>query len=294
MNVAAAGGRRDRPPETPWVESDRLEAHLAAAGACEAHARAARELARDGFAVLDFDTDVSSLCDAAVAELAPIFADPAVTRIQNAWTVSSAVARLAALEEVSGFLSLAYGRAAFPFQTLNFERGSQQSAHADTLHFHCVPERFMCGVWLALEDVAEDAGPLVYYPGSHRLPVLSMRDAGVAAARPTYADYERAYPEAIARLIAENGLTPARALLKKGQALVWAANLLHGGAAIARAGAPRRSLVTHYYFEGCVYFTPMYSDVEAGRLHLRLPADIRTGRWRWPMRGKTPLWPGFL
>ena len=28
----------------------------------------------------------------------------------------------------------------------------------------------MCGVWVALEDITEDNGPLHYYPGSHRLP----------------------------------------------------------------------------------------------------------------------------
>jgi len=28
----------------------------------------------------------------------------------------------------------------------------------------------MCGVWLALEDIDADNGPLIYYPGSHRGP----------------------------------------------------------------------------------------------------------------------------
>ena len=28
----------------------------------------------------------------------------------------------------------------------------------------------MCGVWVALEDMDMDNGPLVYYPGSHKLP----------------------------------------------------------------------------------------------------------------------------
>ena len=33
-----------------------------------------------------------------------------------------------------------------------------------------MPEGFMCGVWVALEDMDMDNGPLVYYPGSHQLP----------------------------------------------------------------------------------------------------------------------------
>jgi ectoine hydroxylase-related dioxygenase (phytanoyl-CoA dioxygenase family) len=30
----------------------------------------------------------------------------------------------------------------------------------------------MCGVWVALEDMSEGAGPLEYYPGSHKWPIL--------------------------------------------------------------------------------------------------------------------------
>jgi hypothetical protein len=119
-----------------------------------------------------------------------------------------------------------------------------------------------------------------------------MRDVG-GAGRTTHADYERLYPKAIEALIAERGLAKRHALLKKGQALVWAANLLHGGEPILRPGATRRSLVTHYYFGGCAYFTPMTSDVEGGRLTLRAPLDISTGRWRWPTRDGRPLWPGI-
>jgi ectoine hydroxylase-related dioxygenase (phytanoyl-CoA dioxygenase family) len=205
------------------------------------------------------------------------------------------VHRLTGLPEVVDFLRLAYGREPFPFQTLNFEHGSQQHPHADSMHFHTIPERFMCGVWLALEDVAEDAGPLVYYPGSHRLPVLTMRDVGAGEPPPfaeLYRDYARFYEPAVDRLVADHGLKPAYGLLKRGEALVWAANLLHGGAPIARPGATRRSLVTHYFFEDCLYFTPLRSDIEHGQLDVRLPTDVRTGRWRWPKRDGRPVWPG--
>ncbi len=292
--IPAAAPEPAAPPAAPWVESDRLEDHLARADVSPAWAQAARALAAEGLAVLDLeDPHVPGLCDAAIAETRAHYVDPAVNRVQDAWRASPAVRRLAASEEVVGFLRLAYGREPFPFQTLNFERGSQQHAHADTMHFHAEPPLFMCGVWLALEDVAEDAGPLLYYPGSHKLPVLSMRDVGVGSPRPRFADYVESYPDAIARLAAERGLEKRQALPRKGQALVWAANLLHGGEPIHRPGATRRSLVTHYYFDGCAYYTPMTSDVEAGRLSLRLPADIRDGRWRWPTRDGRPLWPGW-
>jgi hypothetical protein len=59
---------------------------------------------------------------------------------------------------------------------------------------------------------------------------------------------------------------------------VWAANLLHGGAPIRRAGSTRRSQVTHYYFEGCIHYTPVYSNASLGEIYLRRTFDIRRGK----------------
>jgi ectoine hydroxylase-related dioxygenase (phytanoyl-CoA dioxygenase family) len=142
----------------------------------------------------------------------------------------------------------------------------------------------MCGVWIALEDIEPDAGPLTYVRGSHKLPVLTMRGAGVNKPQPDHDDYERIYVPALASRLDASGLPRADAVIRKGEALVWAANLAHGGAPIANPDSTRRSLVVHFYFEDCVYYTPMFSDVEAGQLAVRLPADVRTGGWRWPRR----------
>ena len=59
-----------------------------------------------------------------------------------------------------------YGREPLPFQTLNFRVGTQQEPHSDAFHFNSDPPGFMCGVWVALEDIDEASGPLVYFPGS--------------------------------------------------------------------------------------------------------------------------------
>ena len=135
------------PPESrPWVESDELEAYLADAGASPEQARAIRDLARDGLAVLDLrKSSLLAECDRALEEVAPFFAEPRVDRVQDAWKASPAVRRLAGRDEVMEFLRLAYGREPFPFQTLNFQFGTGQHAHADAMHFHALPERFMCG-----------------------------------------------------------------------------------------------------------------------------------------------------
>lgn len=269
-----------KPAPTPWVETDEVEPYLAAIGASETERRFVTDLHRDGVAVIDLGAASLVLCDKAVAETEKYFAGGS-RRAQDAWRRSSAVRDLSNLPIVERMLALAYGRRPFAFQTLNFVAGSEQHAHADAVHFHSEPQRFMCGVWFALEDVQLDAGPLFYHPGSHRRPVFGMREAGVVDRDPAPGDYETFYVPAFARALETS---PRLAILKKGQALVWTANVAHGGTPITREGATRRSLVTHYYFEDCLYYTPMFSNPEEGRFHLRLPPNIRTGGWVWPRR----------
>lgn len=283
-------------PDLPWVETAQLEAALERAGADPELRAFAHSLRDQGYGVLDLGSEGAALCDAAVQQTEPWFQDPAVDRVQDAWRRAPAVKALAAHPRILSALRLAYGREPFPFQTLSFRVGTEQPKHSDAIHFHSDPPLFMCGVWIALEDVTLDAGPLVYWPGSHKMPVLTMRGAGLNRPDPEPADYDRVYQPALDARIAASGIAPEHALVRKGQAFVWAANLVHGGAPITREGAARRSLVVHCYFEGCVYYTPMISDPESGRLAVRLPADVRTGGWMWPRRNgrRVGVRPGFF
>jgi ectoine hydroxylase-related dioxygenase (phytanoyl-CoA dioxygenase family) len=189
-------------------------------------------------------------------------------RIQDAWKASPAVKEIARAPAVLDLLRELYGREPLPFQTLNFRVGTQQSPHADAFHFNSDPPGFMCGVWVALEDIDETSGPLVYYPGSHRLPEVTTTDVGMA---PTEEEAGK-YATYIGEQISRNGYEPHVGLLKKGQALLWASNLLHGGSPTQDPDRTRKSQVTHYYFEGCHYWTPMLSA--PGKMHMRDPQFI--------------------
>ena len=49
--------------------------------------------------------------------------------------------------------------------------------------------------------------------------------------------------------------------MKKGQTLIWAASLIHGGSHPKEQGSSRLSSVVHYYFEGAEYFwSPIVSS----------------------------------
>lgn len=242
----------------------------------------AMAMAQDGGAKFELGAGAPELCDQAVADTDPLFAG-GKNRAPDAWLRSRAVRRLARHPEILRLLRAAYGREPFAFQTLNFRCGTEQPLHSDTIHFHSEPAGFMCGVWIALEDVDPRSGPLLYQPGSHRLPVLNMRDVGVNGA-PELADYERCYEPRFRLQLQAAGLATRSLLLRKGQAFAWAANLAHGGAAIEDRALTRRSLVVHFYFKDAVYYTPRLSDEPAGQLHMRLPANISDGLWVWPRR----------
>ena len=195
-------------------------------------------------------------------------------RLQDAWQTIPAVSQIATSQTILDALRTLYYREPVPFQTLNFERGTQQRAHSDTIHFNSLPLGFMCGVWVALEDADLDNGPLFYYPGSQRLPVFHMHDLGLEASALEYQKYE----DRIEKILSESGFKSERALLKRGQALIWSANIFHGGSRVLDPNRTRLSQVTHYYFPGCIYYTPLLSDPMAQRWTLRQVKDIRTGQ----------------
>ena len=281
------------PSRPPIEHEEALEAHLDLIRADGETRAICCDLARDGVAKIELEAPAQALCDKVAQERDGAFGARAVNRFQDSWLRSSAVRRLATQPKVERLLEAAYGRPAFAFQTLNFRIGSEQRTHSDAIHFHSRPERFMCGVWTALEDIQADAGPLVYLPGSQRMPVLTVRSAGVNHARPTPSDYETVYLPALENRLRSAGLARKTALLRKGEALVWAANLAHGGSPIARAGSTRRSLVTHFFFKDCLYYTPITSDVEGGRLSTRLPTNVGTGGVEWPRANGRPARVGW-
>jgi hypothetical protein len=273
----------DQTLNMPWVDSPFFERELEEARLDPARAELARSYATDGYVLLDSGLSAADM-DAIIRDLdgryrpgpGRVYADE--RRIQDAWLFSAAVRRAAVLPGVLDTLSFLYRRRPIPFQTLNFRVGSEQRTHSDTIHFNCFPQRFMCGVWIALEDIDADNGPLRYFPGSHKLPIWDLHDLGVIASRQrdTYENYVR-YEDFIEKLLATRGDAFVEVRLKRGQALIWSANLLHGGSPIRDPKRSRHSQVTHFYFENSLYYTPLLSDPAIGRIAMRKIVDITTG-----------------
>ena len=282
-------GRFDNPLSgVPLVESPFFEEMLAGLE-LDAPAKAvARQLHEQGWAVIDFpDPEIDARAERIKRSLhsrydwdswrAKGWRNDDGLRIQDAYSFDADVQQIACNPQIMALLSKLYGRRAWPFQTLNFPVGTQQHFHSDSIHFSSVPERFMCAVWVALEDIGPDQGPLLYYSGSHKWPIYVNEHIGLCRAGDADAPTQKSFEALWEALVRVRGLEPVRFHAKKGQALIWAANLLHGGSRQTNPDLTRWSQVTHYYFDGCCYYSPMESDPFYGRIFFRRPRDISTG-----------------
>ena len=132
-------------------------------------------------------------------------------------------------------------------QSLFFEYGSQQAIHRDPWFVVTHPTYNLVAVWIALEDIHEDSGPLAYVPGSHRLPFYLTAGGNVilhdprAAADDRDKSYEFMNSQIAARKLAVQTFAP-----RKGQALIWHYGLAHGGGPLKNPSLTRRSFVVHF------------------------------------------------
>jgi hypothetical protein len=153
-----------------------------------------------------------------------------------------------------------YGVDMLPCQSLAYKYGSQQSVHSDFIHLTPYPINLMCGVWVALEDVVADSGELVVYPGSHNEKSLLRSDFGLDYVRNN--DYS-----AYSGDLSNNWKSSAskydkhKALLKKGDILIWDANLLHEGSQRRLMEITRKSVVFHFFGKGAICYYDSTGDI---------------------------------
>ena len=211
---------------------------------------------RDGYVIVDLDID-ESFCSELIDSLdncptGSYFYNPGTTRYFEAWKYSKQVRSLAANKKIMDTLRLLYRREPVPFQTINFIDASEQDVHSDTLHFHTVPNYWMCGVWTALEPMDEQYGTLQYVKGSLKLPVTEFHNLNME--HPNYShdvggdEQEKydTYEEYVKALIQASGLSVEKYVGSSGVAIIWQANLLHGGTELKDPNRTRKSQATHY------------------------------------------------
>jgi hypothetical protein len=176
-------------------------------------------------------------------------------KIMDAWQHSSLINEVFRNEEILKVFQFIFNKKPIPFQTINFVYGSEQKPHSDFVHMTTEPLGYLSAQWIALEDIQPNSGELMYYPGSHKLNYVLSEDynTGNNALLIGENNYEH-YEEKIEELIQQHNLQPQYFHAKKGDVLIWHANLLHGGSIIKNPALTRKSMVGHYYADGVLCY----------------------------------------
>jgi phytanoyl-CoA hydroxylase len=170
---------------------------------------------------------------------------------------------------VRRFLERIYERPAAVFQSMSMRKGSEEILHIDTGPLTLSEPMSLAAAWIALEDVVAGAGPFQYVPGSHRIP--ETLNAGVSKGHNgDMAAYSQVLQSTLDHCAAA-GLSTHYFIARKGDVLIWSADLMHGGAPIADHSLTRQSLVCHYMPLGVL---PTFYDASPLR-----PVEYRGGGW---------------
>jgi ectoine hydroxylase-related dioxygenase (phytanoyl-CoA dioxygenase family) len=176
-------------------------------------------------------------------------------KIFNAYKQSFTTRKIIKDKRLLELFSFILDKKVFPFQTINFLKGSEQQAHSDAIHMCTFPKGNVLAAWMALEDISEEQGPISYYPGSHQLPYLTNDDYpnhnNPVSLDP---DANKKYEKKVAVLIEENNLKKQIFTAKKGDLFIWHGNLIHGGEPMINPALSRKSMVVHYFGEGVICY----------------------------------------
>jgi ectoine hydroxylase-related dioxygenase (phytanoyl-CoA dioxygenase family) len=214
---------------------------------------------RDGYIILEKFFDEKT-CDEVNGDIERLLAQNKIqftngNKLMFANKISSSIKSVANDERLKQILTFLLDREIVAFQTINFLEGSQQRAHSDSIHMTTYPLGYLIAAWIALEDVNHNNGPLFYYPGSHKLPFLMNSDynqgeTALTLGKKNYTDYE----DVLEDVIKNSNYTRKEFHAKKGDVLIWHANLVHGGAPILEKSLTRKSMVVHFYAKDVIKY----------------------------------------
>lgn len=208
--------------------------------------------------------------------------DPRQVRIVDCFAVLPEALALFSSPSLTEFLASVLDERPLLFQSISFEVGSQQGLHQDTAYV-VVDQRPMelAACWIALEDIKPGSGELQYMVGSHRLPDFDFggnKKHWNAAADGV--DKHTEWFNWILRQGDERSLPTERFLARRGDILVWHADLAHGGSPILNESLSRKSLVGHYCPTSA---TPLFMKVAPARAKVLSHGSIDFASWYYDL-----------
>jgi hypothetical protein len=245
---------------TAWFDRPDAEQHveelLAQSTITQDEAKHLREFVRNGFMVLEGVIDdklmdqVNAEIDDAISKGFGGYQRGSSQRIEHLHMHYEGLRKLWLDKRHLRLVDLIFDARARPCQTLTYVCGSEQEAHQDTMHLTPFPAGYMCGTWIALQDVVPDSGELLVYPGSHREKRLRLADNGIAKVADDWSEFGRIVSPQWAEMLKRYEVFIYRP--KKGTVLIWHENLLHGGSVRKEQALERRSIVIHSFADGAI------------------------------------------
>jgi phytanoyl-CoA hydroxylase len=123
------------------------------------------------------------------------------------------------------------------WQDMFFDLSTGTIDHADTWYLDTEPAGSMVGAWIALENIATQAGTFFVVPRSHRVAPLN---------RGVHKDHE-AFRKATLQLVADHGFRRQGMPLEKGDVILWHPFLVHGAFSNVDPRFSRKSLTAHFF-----------------------------------------------
>jgi len=266
---------------TPWVESDLFKAQLK--NKSKKFTKLAKKFNKDGYVIVDLELskkylkqlieDISKLAADENAKKNPkIYHYNKNPRLIEGYKKFHSIKKLCINKKILEILEYFYEKKPIPINSINFIKGTDQPLHSDYIHFSSMPHKYLSAAWVALEKTDEKNGPICVVPGSHRLDLIDYSLFGLTAPTSTQelSKFYKIYEIYVAKLVKIKKLKIKIVKLKPGEAIIWAANLLHGGKKILDQSKTRFSQVVHYHFDKCDFiYNPGFSDISKGKFALR-------------------------
>jgi phytanoyl-CoA hydroxylase len=124
-------------------------------------------------------------------------------------------------------------------QSMYFEGNSATWEHQDSYYLDSERVGSMAAAWIAVEDIAADAGRFFVCPGSHLI------DLGRQNSRTNIADHHEEYIQGVVGKIRSLALEIRAPALKKGDVLFWNAWTIHGSLDSQSRSHSRSSITCH-------------------------------------------------
>ncbi|KVE38162.1 hypothetical protein WS68_24235 [Burkholderia sp. TSV86] len=244
----------------PWFDRPDADEHIAAllrsGEISDTEAGALRQFVKDGFMILEGVIDdvlvaaVNAEIEDAIERKYQNYEFGTSQRIEHLHLHYPNMRKLWLDRRHLRLADLVFGARARPCQTLTYIFGSQQDAHQDTVHLTPFPAGYMCGIWIALQDICANSGELVVYPGSHREPRIYLNGTGCNKVRSDWSEFGAKIVPKYQEISARYTAFVYRP--KKGTVLIWHENLLHAGSIRLDQSLPRRSVVIHAFADGAI------------------------------------------